>query len=520
MLHIGFLSDDYFYHAFFKYSFGDFIRNLAMIRAGLADFPFFRPIAILSFNIDYLVWGDNPVGFHLTNIALHSLNCLLVYFLLLKLDIGRIIAVASSLVFALFPTHSEAVAWISGRFDLLATTWILVSLILWTYGRLNDKDRFMAISAAAFFVALLSKEVAAAGFLLFPLMDLLLTIETKRERGQGIGFAWPWYVIFAAVIAVVVGFRFWLYGDIGGYLNAHNGINYAINNFQLIFNNLVNNDLAILFTPISRIVWAGWPLGLKILYILTGIASAILMIGGLIYSIRYARDWYDPHLVCILTGLVWIIALLLPVIPVEGVKFNLDYSRFLYLPAIGLAIWIGTSFEALVISRRRLFVPVLTVFLLILALSGIALAQQNKNWIEAGKIAGKINDVMVENTAELTDGSTIFLVNYPWLWKGAHCAPLNYEGYIEFLFGIKKVSTQITKVEPDNIPAWWAEIRDKWNTEGVGFVWDSENEEITVLPPIDLKPTLPAIILPSIGENASPVSNPGEVDVLPENLNQ
>ena len=41
--------------------------------------PYYRPLLNLSFRLDYLIWGMNPFGFHLTNVLIHILVVLLFY---------------------------------------------------------------------------------------------------------------------------------------------------------------------------------------------------------------------------------------------------------------------------------------------------------------------------------------------------------------------------------------------------------------------------------------------------------
>src|ERR1700682_3702732 len=96
---------------------------------GKAQGGFFRPLFILSYLIDTRIWGARPFGFHITNVALHSLNAFLTFKLSLRLVKGlsvteqtRIaISIGAGTLFLLHPSHTEAVSWISGRADLIAT---------------------------------------------------------------------------------------------------------------------------------------------------------------------------------------------------------------------------------------------------------------------------------------------------------------------------------------------------------------------------------------------------------------
>ena len=119
---------------------------------------FYRPLTSLSYWIDFKIWGLNPAGFHLTNILLHIMNCLLFFFLLIRLGIKRLPAFSGGLLFSVFPLHFENVAWISGRTDLLSFLCIGLSfLFLLKY---LDKGRTSSLwfSALFFGLSLLGKE--------------------------------------------------------------------------------------------------------------------------------------------------------------------------------------------------------------------------------------------------------------------------------------------------------------------------------------------------------------------------
>ncbi len=90
---------------------------------------FYRPVTSLSYWIDLKIWGLNPAGFHLTNIIIQILNCLLLYFVLFELGVGQLVSLLSSLLFSVFPLHFENVSWISGRTDLLSFLFAALSIL-------------------------------------------------------------------------------------------------------------------------------------------------------------------------------------------------------------------------------------------------------------------------------------------------------------------------------------------------------------------------------------------------------
>jgi hypothetical protein len=92
-----------------------------------------HPLTCLSLQLDATLWGNNPAGFHLTNLLLHAANTALVYLALRSLTgaVGRSIVVA--LLFGLHPLHVESVAWVSERKDVLSLFFGLPTLLCYRW---------------------------------------------------------------------------------------------------------------------------------------------------------------------------------------------------------------------------------------------------------------------------------------------------------------------------------------------------------------------------------------------------
>jgi len=89
---------------------------------------YYRPLATLSLALDRHLHGDNPAGFHLIGLVLHAVNTTLVLSLARRLGATLPAALAGALLFAWFPRLTESVAWISGRTDVMASTFALLAL--------------------------------------------------------------------------------------------------------------------------------------------------------------------------------------------------------------------------------------------------------------------------------------------------------------------------------------------------------------------------------------------------------
>src|SRR5213594_2199700 len=86
------------------------------------------PLSWVTFGLDYLLWGMNPFGYHLTNLVLHTANAVLFYFLTSRLlslalpvpsaPVDLRLAVSAgfgTLFFAIHPLRVESVAWATER---------------------------------------------------------------------------------------------------------------------------------------------------------------------------------------------------------------------------------------------------------------------------------------------------------------------------------------------------------------------------------------------------------------------
>ena len=119
----------------------------------------YRPLAFASLALSWALGGAEPLGYHLLNLLLHAGVTWLLYILLQELlaswPEGKSIAFSAALLFAVHPIHTEAVAWVVGRAELLAAGFLFAGWIL------HLRDRPIA-SLACFALAMLSKESAVA----------------------------------------------------------------------------------------------------------------------------------------------------------------------------------------------------------------------------------------------------------------------------------------------------------------------------------------------------------------------
>ncbi|UCH33365.1 MAG: glycosyltransferase family 39 protein [Armatimonadota bacterium] len=327
---------------------------LSMIKgAGLADIPswfvsqpafFYRPVARVSFYLDYLVWGDNPFGFRLTQLLLYVAAAAALGWLMHEVTRSRLAGFCAASLYVAYPRNWEVAYWVSTRADVLAALFALASLAL--LARAGRKRRLacwlgaMACAAAALF----SKEVALA----LPLLVLVwAAIASPPLRKAGYHWAWAG-ITFAVLLAMAAGY--WTLRSAATPMGTEHVSEFARLDIPLL----------------KALRWGGswWyrPLVLDSYYIRRGVVpgGAVLLVD----PARFVQFWG--------TLAVWAGALVLAFVraprpalmffafhalaalPAAGEIAHVPFRRFFYLPVAGdqaltaLVLWV-----ALVWCRER-----------------------------------------------------------------------------------------------------------------------------------------------------------------------
>jgi tetratricopeptide (TPR) repeat protein len=153
----------------------------------------YKPFVWITFGLDYLLWGMEPRGYHLTSLVLHLVNVVLVFGLvrmllrLAGLAAGwrrEMAATAGTLFFALHPLRVESVAWLSERNGMMAAGFYILAVIAYLRAQeARPSSRWLAVSLGCFTLGLASK---ATGMTL-PLLLLVLDVYPLRRLRVGVG---------------------------------------------------------------------------------------------------------------------------------------------------------------------------------------------------------------------------------------------------------------------------------------------------------------------------------------------
>lgn len=311
---------------------------------------FYGPLTWITYGLDYLLWGMNPAGYHLTSLLLHAMNGVLVYFLSLRLlsvtlsipggtanFALRAWAGVAALLFAVHPLRVEPVAGASARPHLLSALFLLCSVLCYLrYAIASDADpsrrRRLTVSIAAYALSLLS--MMGLGITLPVVLLVMDVYPLKRLGGPGRWFGatvrpvW-WeklpFVLLGLGAAVVSGAA---KEQVVVSLAAYDvGDRLAQSFFGLVFY-LVRTTLPFNLSPIYPLVRvANW----------SALAVVVLLLSLCFYLFR--RRW-PAGLAC------WVcyVVILSPVLGLFQSGPQLVADRYSYLPCLGWAILAGGGF--------------------------------------------------------------------------------------------------------------------------------------------------------------------------------
>jgi tetratricopeptide (TPR) repeat protein len=157
----------------------------------------YRPLPHLSFAVDHAVGAGTPLVFHASNLALHALCSLLVLALFQTLGASTAVSVGGACLFAAHAVHSEVVANLAGRSELLAAGFALAALVAHARG-----GRLAFAVPPLFGAALLCKESAIALPLVIGLYDWLWRREHPLSTRRSTAIAASLLAVALAYLAL------------------------------------------------------------------------------------------------------------------------------------------------------------------------------------------------------------------------------------------------------------------------------------------------------------------------------
>jgi hypothetical protein len=320
-----FLFDDYVHLLFVSTESWRTLIERVLIHHPTGGDMFFRPLGDLTFQLVYQWSGFDFRRWHITGLAIHTANTLLVLLLSRRMSGGWLGGCAGALFFGWQAAHVEAVSWVSALYDLVATLFVLLALLEVT----GERKRYPA--AAAFSaLACLSKESAYCLPLLAGLSAILVAREARR-------ISW-WKTLWVATACTLVFlYRYWYLGGIGGYRTASAG-SLAVHFQWLSALQAVGLRLwAVLFVPVNWSVPPDPALRLGFVFLFVGVLGFA------------ACANLRPRRLALIGAFTTCAAL--PAISLLLIGSDLAGARILYLPSVGAAL-LWASIAASVPNRK------------------------------------------------------------------------------------------------------------------------------------------------------------------------
>ena len=357
------------------------------------------PLNYVTYGLDYLIWGMNPVGYHLSSLLIHTANAVLFYSVCLRLFRLampastassqlpiRLAAATSALLFSLHPLRVEVVAWTLGREIAVAGFFFFFTLLCYLKAAERESTdarrwRWMGAAWILYAMSLLGKEVA----LTLPFALLVLDFYPLRRLGgsQGIWVnprvrgVW-WEKVPFLLVAAAAGVKAVLAKEQSGTL-------YNVSSYGLL-PRLLQVLYSLAFYPWKTLV----PVELSPLYPLhpfTGIWNLPLLLSGLSVLVLTVAFFIARHRwpAGLATWLFYAILL----IPVSGIVAFGPYraaDRFSYLPCLAWATLAGAAlfwFWKLCVTHGvtlRTVVTTQSLTLLVLVVLGALTWNQTQVW--------------------------------------------------------------------------------------------------------------------------------------------
>ncbi|HUN54882.1 MAG TPA: tetratricopeptide repeat protein [Smithella sp.] len=379
---------------------------------------FWHPLTWLSLMLDNQLYGASAGGYHVTNLILHILSTLLLFWLFCRMTgaIWRSALVAA--LFALHPFHVESVAWISERKDVLSAFFWMLTLCLYVY--YTEKPiikRYLPV-VISFVLALMSKPMVVTLPLILLLLDywplnrlesrktaiaqtcdkpVSANKEKKKNKGklnatkENMPQTQIQKLPESKIAGIIPVWQLWekipffILSAIFSILTIYAQPKTRTIRWQHGLESRIMNAIVSFGTYLAKTVW---PYDMAVFYPYSGQLPLWQMIIAIIaiIAISAAVILMVKRLPFLFTGWLWFIITLGPVIGIIQVGDFAYADRYHYLPSIGIAVMLAWGIPSLIKreeARKMILFPAGIIFLLILT---ILTWQQCGYWSDSGSL--------------------------------------------------------------------------------------------------------------------------------------
>lgn len=307
-----------------------------------ANDTYYRPLLLNSFIINAVFSKDNIKGYHFFNILLHLLAVWLLFALLQDLGIQKMTAFWLSLLFAVHPVLTQAVAWIPGRNDTLLAIFVFPFLSACLKYREYPSVKGLVVQAALLLGALFTKETA-----LFAIpVAWLLSVFLSGKKGWD-GPSIRMYAVWGGAAAI-----YFLARSLA-----------TLEQSELAFGELLGSAIGRIPVLLAYLGKVFLPFNLSVFPMIADMTKiygviALVLVGALVFVSRH------NNLRRMLVGFLIFVLFLVPALMVPDSLNNQDFEHRLYVPLLGVL---------LLLSETVLFKNKLTIQQMTMAVGGVAI---------------------------------------------------------------------------------------------------------------------------------------------------
>lgn len=352
----------------------------------------YRPIATFTYFVDYALYGLKPLGYHLTNILLHTVNSVLFY-IFLTLIFQSPPANGSkpipprlfnnkhflmSLIFATHPVSTEAVNAISYREDLLAFLFYMATLIIYLSlrsARFINKmyiSILFTLSCILYLISLFSKEMAVTLPLIVIGYEWVCRDKTTKTSKY---FPLNLYNLgYILITLIYLYFRFYLFRN--------------PNEVMPIYWKISERFLTVPWLLLNYLKLALFPVSLSADYVIDPINSIFsneLIVSFIVITLLLTIAVVAKKEKWIYFGSLFFFITLIPILNIIPIV-NPFAERYLYIPVAGLAMITGTVISRCILSSEACISNRHVHLLLLIIIIGVycfTVIERNTVWKDA-----------------------------------------------------------------------------------------------------------------------------------------
>ena len=409
-----FIGDDFKYIWMFQ----DFKHNLALLLQNYTHSvgPYYRPVLDTIMFCEYRLFGANAFSFRLLSLVFKLLTAFIVMLLvtefasesqdqeLIKSRVNW--AVMASAFFALYPLHTEPVAWIAAQTELIANIFVLSSFWFYLQWRKQERPFLHVLSCILAFCAFLTKEATVILPAILVAYDFLIRpkkpFSFPKSVPEFFNSTFP-SISHWLILAFYCCLRLIIVGSLTGTWNSG------------------------FYNPDRQTMLKGWLQSLKMILLPFSstmfernhaiyFAWTALLISLVLLTVFRIRKSRNLILLSIFL-LSWFVICLAPMHRLLFISADLLNARYGYTASVPLVAFLslGLASNAYLKSRRQILNA---LFVLLLCFSGFVLYTNNKAWAESGQLTNSLIGEFRRIHQGVTGDPKIYVVGIPSIFKG------------------------------------------------------------------------------------------------------